>query len=429
MNTAVVGLLILVALLVLYASELFPAYIISILGAMSYAWIGAIEYKAAFANYGADVLLLSIGVMILGGTLFEVGFSEWFGSKVNILFKGNERSILFALIACVSIVSAFVSNTAAMAMFIPIFGAIAKGSGGKVKVKYLAMAVAFASVAGGNLTLIGSTIQVTMNGVLAEGGYEQLTMMTMFWPALILLVLMVIYFVTIGDTIQHKVLANLPDPTDEATNAAAAVAGETKEVDQKKLIIVGIIFVLTVIGFLRGVWTLGFVGVSAGAACIIFRLVDGKKALKELVDWQAIGVMGGVMGIASGVNASGAGKMVAEWIINAFGGQNASPFAILAALCITATLLTNVMNNITIAGILMPIGLSIASTLGVNTMPFAVGIILAASLAFATPIGTTPVTMTMYVGYRFFDYTKIGGLFTIIGCIAVIVTMPIFYPF
>lgn len=419
----VIGLLILVVVLFLYATALIPAYLTAILGAMSFAIIGAITYAQAFASYGHDVLLLSIGVMIMGASLFEVGFSEWAGKKILKVFRGNPRITLLGLILVMGGVTAFISNTAAMAMFIPIIAAISRASEGKIKVKHLAMPLSFASVMGGNLTLVGSTPQIAINGVLKEQGLPEIQMLTMFWPALITLILLFVYFVTFGDKVQQKVLKDLPDPSE-----SAAVASEGKVIDTKKMAIAGIIFLLTIIGFMTKFLTIGFCGILGAAACIIFKCIDPKKAL-QVVDWAAIGIMGGVLAMANGVNAAGTGKLVAEWIINLFGGANASPFVLLAALCIAAVLLTNIMNNITVSGMLVPIGISMAAALGINPMPFIIGVLFAASFAFATPVGTTPVTMTMYVGYKFTDYTKIGGLFAIIGTIAAIIMMPIFYPF
>jgi di/tricarboxylate transporter len=357
--------------------------------------------------------------------LFEVGFSEWMGKKILKVFRSDPRVTLLGLIVVISIVTAFISNSAAMAMFIPIIAAVARASNGKIQQKYLAMPLAFAAVMGGNLTLIGSTPQLAINGVLANMQLPKIQMLTMFGPALVTVILLFIYFVTFGDKVQQKVLAYLPDVS---ADSAETGGGETKELNITKMAIAGIIFLLSVIGFLSQIWTIGFCGILGASACVIFRCISMKRAFAS-VDWNAICIMGAVMAVANGVNKAGTGVMVAEWIISLFGGENAAPLALLAALCITAVLLTNIMNNLTVAGMLVPIGVSLSQTLDCNPMPFIVGILFAASFAFATPVGTTPITMTMYVGYKFTDYTKIGGLFAIIGTAATIIMMPIFYPF
>jgi di/tricarboxylate transporter len=86
------------------------------------------------------------------------------------------------------------------------------------------------------------------------------------------------------------------------------------------------------------------------------------------------------------------------------------------------------MANISTAMILIPIAISIAEQLGMNVFPLVIGIIWAADLPFSTPIGASPITMTMTAGYRFTDYTKVGGPFNVIAYILVIILTPIFYP-
>ena len=60
--------------------------------------------------------------------------------------------------------------------------------------------------------------------------------------------------------------------------------------------------------------------------------------------------------------------------------------------------------------IIAPIGLSIAASMDVDPRPFLVAITFAASTSFATPIGYQTNTMIHAPGgYRFLDYTRVGG--------------------
>jgi len=84
--------------------------------------------------------------------------------------------------------------------------------------------------------------------------------------------------------------------------------------------------------------------------------------------------------------------------------------ALLAALLIIVTMtLSDVMNNTATAVIAAPIAIEIAALLGVNPDPFLMGVAVAASCAFLTPIGHKNNTLIMGPGgYRFGDYWRMG---------------------
>lgn len=52
---------------------------------------------------------------------------------------------------------------------------------------------------------------------------------------------------------------------------------------------------------------------------------------------------------------------------------------------------------------------------GVNPTPVAIACAIGASMAFATPVATTTITMVQVAGYRFKDYFRIGGVVGAVG--------------
>jgi di/tricarboxylate transporter len=71
--------------------------------------------------------------------------------------------------------------------------------------------------------------------------------------------------------------------------------------------------------------------------------------------------------------------------------------------------LSDVMNNTATAVIAAPLALDIAGRLGVDPDPFLMGVAVAASCAFLTPIGHKNNTLIMGPGgYRFSDYWRMG---------------------
>jgi len=92
--------------------------------------------------------------------------------------------------------------------------------------------------------------------------------------------------------------------------------------------------------------------------------------------------------------------------------------------------LTQFMSNTASTALLAPIGLSIA--VGIGASPYAVlmAIAVAASCAFATPVGTPPNTLVLGPGgYRFMDYVKVGTPLVVLCFIVSVIIIPVVWPF
>ena len=77
-----------------------------------------------------------------------------------------------------------------------------------------------------------------------------------------------------------------------------------------------------------------------------------------------------------------------------------------------------------------PIVIGAAEGLGVQPYPLMMGLAVAASTAFLTPIGTTTNLMVLSPGnYRFGDYAKVGGPLVAIFLLICLALIPIIWPF
>jgi di/tricarboxylate transporter len=108
----------------------------------------------------------------------------------------------------------------------------------------------------------------------------------------------------------------------------------------------------------------------------------------------------------------------------------AGPYAVLAALAILSSLLSQALDGAPAVVVLAPVALSAAEHLGISPRPMMMGIGLAASAAYMTPFSQKASLLVMGVGgYRTSDYLKAGTPLTVLQIALVILLVPVVFPF
>ncbi|MCI2106084.1 MAG: anion permease [Intestinimonas sp.] len=423
MSTCTIALIILGVTIVLFVTELLPLPVTAVGAAIAMSVFGVIPFSSSFAGFSSDVTLMVIGSMIIGEALFSTGVAAEIGHAIIKMVGTNEKVFIIACVVISAVLSAFLSNTAVVAMMLPVAAATAASSKGAITKKNSFMAIGFAANVGGGLTLVGSTPNVIGQGLLADAGLETMGFFDLTLGGLPRLVVIILFYATIGCALQNKVF-NFPEVTDETMLAQANSEGAQKH-DPVKMAIASGILILTIIGFISGIWTVGIVAMIAGLLCIITRCISIKELFAR-IDWTTVWVLAGSLGFASGIAKSGAGQLIADTIIGWFGGS-VSLYILMIMFTLLATLMGNFMSSSAAVAILGPIGISMCQTLNFSTKPLMMVIIWSLNLAFLTPIATPPVTMTLQGGYRFLDYTKIGSILLISCLVVSILTYPLVF--
>ena len=142
------------------------------------------------------------------------------------------------------------------------------------------------------------------------------------------------------------------------------------------------------------------------AAYAFFNIVPIRDVY-ESVEWPVIVLLGSMIPIGSALQATGGTALIANGIVDLSAGF--SPAIVLLLLVIVTMTLSDVMNNTATAVIAAPIAIEIATRLNVSPDPFLMGVAVAASCAFLTPIGHKNNTLIMGPGgYHFGDYWRMG---------------------
>jgi len=146
------------------------------------------------------------------------------------------------------------------------------------------------------------------------------------------------------------------------------------------------------------------------AVCVIayvaLGMVPGRE-IYEAVEWKVIVLLASLIPLGIALENSGGTQLIAEFIVAQTAGW--PHWAILTVLIIVTMTLSDFLNNVATALIAAPIGLDIANAIGVAPDPFLMGVAVAASCAFLTPIGHKNNTIIMGPGgYSFGDYWRMG---------------------
>jgi len=145
-----------------------------------------------------------------------------------------------------------------------------------------------------------------------------------------------------------------------------------------------------------------------GAVLMVVTGCLNVQQLYQSVRWDVVFLLAGLIPLGIALQATGGADLIAEWTLQLAGGL--PPLAILWFFYLVSMLFTAVASNNAAVVVLIPIGVSVANALGIDAHAVILAIMFAASNDFATPVGYQTNTMVYEPGgYRFLDYTRVGG--------------------
>jgi len=146
------------------------------------------------------------------------------------------------------------------------------------------------------------------------------------------------------------------------------------------------------------------------------------RGARQRLDWQVLITIAASLGLGRALEASGAAQALGSLLLGAVGGMDGlHPAAFLGGLFVLTALLTALISNTAAAVLMFPVAIAAAGPLGLDQVPVAVVLMVAASASFATPVGyQTNLMVYGPGGYRFADYLRLGlPLTALVGVTAV----------
>lgn len=196
--TQEIGLLlgIILVSLVFFSLEKIPADVIALAVLIILILTKLIPKEQAFSGFGSDTVIVILGLLILNAALLRTGVMDLVG-RYALKFTGTNRNVLLIVIMiAVGVVSAFMSNTASTAFFVPVVIGIA--SRAKISPSKFLLPLAFASILSSSITAISTSTNIVVSGLMTQAKMAPIGMFEMAPVGIVISVVGITYMFFIG---------------------------------------------------------------------------------------------------------------------------------------------------------------------------------------------------------------------------------------
>ena len=429
------------------------------------------EMLEGFSNKGmitvALLFLVSEGIR-QSGALGQV-VKKLLPQKRTTVFRAQLR-----LLPAVAFISAFLNNTPVVVIFAPIIKRWAR-TVHLPATKFL-IPLSYVTILGGICTLIGTSTNLVVHGMILESGHEGFTMFELGKVGIFIAIAGIIYLFAFskkllpdarcrevkeikkrngqrfinnleevilreGDTL--VVMADdtfIPTWGESSVFVLLANGNDNEPIPGKgkrwfALILLILMIAGATIGELPVVKEMFpdmkldmFFFVSVTTIIMAWTKIFPARKYTKYISWDILITIACAFAISKAMVNSGVADKVAGFIIGI--SHDYGPHVLLAVLFIITNLFTELITNNAAAALAFPLALSLSVQLGVDPTPFFVVICMAASASFSTPIGYQTNLIVQGIGnYKFMDFVRIGLPLNLITFLISIFLIPLIWPF
>ena len=384
------------AAIFLWVSGLLPIAVTALLSMVMLPLLGIMEAKKTYSLFGNEAVFFILGAFILAAAMTGSGLSARLARAMLARFGKTPTRLALTVFLLSALLSFVMSEHAVAAMMFPVVTEIATAlrlqKGESSYGRLLFMSIAWGCIIGGIATFLGGARAPLAAGMLREN--TGLSFGFLEWTTAACMIVLPLLF--IGFLFLAKFFP--PDLTsvDEGLKFLNRKRLDTGRIGYDELL-TAVVMVVTI-----ACW-IGF-GEKAGLAAIAmlgtavlftFRVVSWEK-IEEYVNWGIILMYGGSIALATALEKTGA----ALWLVGkGFGCFSHSPLAAIAVISMVSILLTECISHAAVVAILMPIGMGLAKSIGMDPKVMTLSIALPAGLAYCLPMGTPATAIAYASGY------------------------------
>lgn len=203
----------------LFAFEVFRVDVAGIVVMVALGLSGIVSHEKLFDGFASNAVISIIAVMILGAGLEKTGLVGRIAGTILKFGGSTEKRVIPIVSGTVGIISGFLQNVGATALFLPVVSRISMRTG--IPLSRLVMPMGFCAILGGTLTMVGSSPLILLNDLIATSNRSlpasvpQMPTLGMFAVTPIgiaLVVTGVVYFILAGKRVLPSVRGTSPEP-------------------------------------------------------------------------------------------------------------------------------------------------------------------------------------------------------------------------
>ena len=401
MSPLEITLVILLVTIIAFVSGKVPFSVISTGIILALILTGIKTPAEAFGGFVNTNVVMFVAMFVIGAGLTKTPLIDKAQSLV-IRYKDNMRMLIFLSCVAGAFLGAITSATATAAIMIPLLVGIANDIGvSRSKLLYPSMACANIATQMTPLHIWDFTI-------------ARIPMLT----------IAILYMTFVG----YKLMPDIPN---EQFSDATHTASESEKLSPfKRKLAVLIVLVSIAMMLLENVIGVKMYLTSCiGAAALVLTGVLTEREALNSIHQPTIFLFAGVLALSDAIQTTGAGDVVADWMIRLL-GDTTNPYIIMLVFFLVPFILTQVMSNLATLTIFIPLVTSACIRMGVDPRAAVVGVITASCVSIMTPMAAPCQIMIIEPGgYTLKDYLKCGTPLALILIVVSVFFLPTLYPF
>lgn len=444
-----------------WVTEAIPLEAAALLPLVAFPIAGVCDMERAASPYADEVVFLFLGGMIIGTAMERWGLHRRVALFSMLLIGTRPAALIAGLLCTTAVLSMWVSNTAAAIMMLPIaMGIVAltrpaesepvvdEGSPQEHASQHFATAAILAVAYGASIGGVGTLVGTPPNGVMASfvaktyqqpltfGDWLKIGLPTMLMVLPLAWVLLLVMF-----PFRHLRVAGARDMLVEQSKKLGRVSrGEWAVivvfvfVSVCWILRVQIAEMLGIVGVDKGgrqIVLLTDAGIAIMGAMLLFIIpvrpargefaMDWRHASK--LPWGILLLFGGGLSLSAAIKANSVDAYVAT-LMNGLVGMPS--WLVVLCVALAAIFISEIGSNTAVCLVLLPIGASMATAVGVSPYELCFAIALGSSLAFMLPSGTPPNALAYSTGHLRIGQMIRGGLALNFVC-AIIITLVVHF--
>ncbi|MFV1885216.1 MAG: SLC13 family permease [Balneola sp.] len=426
-----------------WITEVVPIAVTALLPIILIPMTGIMPLRDTTINYANPVIYLFFGGFVLGLAIEKWGLHKRIALNIMKLAGEKPSRVILGCMLATSLLSMWISNTATTVMMLPIGMSVVAllkdkmddGVGAKNFALTLMLGIAYAANIGGITTLIGTPPNLVLAGVVEESGLAPLVFSEWLFFAFPLVVILFSSVYLINTKLVFPVRIKKLEGIGNLISSELKGLGKMGASERNVLIILIVTALLWI--FRAQLTKLPFLEelndtiIAIFATVMLFMWPSDKKTEPLLVwkdtrklPWDILLLFGGGITLAKGLEVTNVVGLLGDWISTSVAPN---PLLVILVVCGFAVFLTEVMSNVALVAVFIPVSFVIAQNFGFSELQLAIPLTIGASCAFMFPISTPPNAIVFSSGYINMNQMARVGIILNITCILIITLYSYFF--